>query len=89
MIKELLNVEKTERLGASEDWQEILAHSCFKDVNQDDYISKKVEVPFLPKFDEKPIEDFFNVKKDEENMNDTQIGSYSKAAVAKAQDQFE
>lgn len=40
----------------------------------------------MPKFDEQPIEDFFNVQKDQSDMNDTNIGGYYKNEVEKHKD---
>lgn len=82
-MKALINIDQTERLGATDDWREILAHPYFESVNTEDYLKKTIQPPFKPKFDERPLEDFFDVKKSEDDLMDTQIGTYAKAAVLK------
>ena len=69
-------MEISERLGASDDWREVMAVPFFEGVKVEDYENKKIEPPYKPDFDnEYKVEDYFNVQTDEDNMQDTQIGT--------------
>lgn len=74
LIKALLNTNKNARLGSSkEDWRDVLKHKWFSGTDIVKYENKEVVPPFKPDFDETPIEEFFNVQRDQSKINNTRI----------------
>ena len=57
LIKQLLTRDRTKRLGAKNDSDEILAHKFFKGVNVKKILERKFKAPYLPlsKDNEDPI----------------------------------
>lgn len=49
LIKQLLNRDKTKRLGAKNDSDEILAHKFFKGINTKKIMDRKFKAPYIPK----------------------------------------
>lgn len=49
IITKLLVKDKTKRLGAKNDVDEILQHKFFKDINIQHILQKKVKAPYIPK----------------------------------------
>ena len=49
MIRQLLNRDKSKRLGAKSDADEILAHKFFKGINVKKISEKKFKAPYIPK----------------------------------------
>ena len=60
-IISLLTKDKKSRLGAKDDFVEILSHPFFKDINVNELESKSMKPPFMPNFGNKNISEFFNV----------------------------
>ena len=58
------------------DWEEVLAHPYFKDVDVKAYLEKKEQLPLVLNFDKKPLHEFFNVQTSLEAMKDTVITTY-------------
>ena len=54
----MLCKDRKERLGQNKDYQEILEHPFFKDLNENDLLEKKVKAPFIPKI--KDVKDIGN-----------------------------
>jgi serine/threonine protein kinase len=52
LVLKLLDKDKTTRLGAQGDADEILAHPFFASINMKDLMEFKVEPPFKPKVDD-------------------------------------
>ena len=49
LIKQLLNRNKSKRLGAKNDSDEILSHKFFKGVNTKKILERKFKAPYIPK----------------------------------------
>ena len=58
LISKMLCKDRKERLGQNKDYQEILEHPFFKDLNENDLLEKKVKAPFIPKI--KDVKDIGN-----------------------------
>ena len=67
VIWKLLNKKKNKRLGAIDDFEEILSHPWFSEYNIDDIIAKKVKAPFIPQFEDQYDTKYFNFKADFSN----------------------
>ena len=80
LIQKLLCVDPKNRLGNQvNDAQEIKAHPFFKDVNWDDYLNKKVPVPFKPEFENELDLKYFNRGFNEEYVTIKPTTSRSRA----------
>lgn len=82
MICKLLAKKKSKRLGAIDDYEEILLHPWFSDLNIDDLLERKVKPPFVPQFEDELDTKYFNAKMDftntiipEEKIKEVQICS--------------
>lgn len=49
LISKLLRKDKSARLGASGDAEEILQHPWFADIDRDTLLAKTITPPFMPK----------------------------------------
>uniref|UniRef100_A0A8D0C9I0 Serine/threonine-protein kinase Sgk1 n=1 Tax=Scleropages formosus TaxID=113540 RepID=A0A8D0C9I0_SCLFO len=48
LLEGLLQKDRTQRLGAQDDFMEIKAHAFFSPINWDDLVAKKISPPFVP-----------------------------------------
>lgn len=64
VICKLLCKKKEKRLGSIDDFEEILAHPWFQDLNQDDLLERKIKPPFIPTFENELDTKYFNAKMD-------------------------
>ena len=65
LITKLLIKDKSKRLGAKGDSEEIMAHPWFADINIETLMAKTMEPPFKPKQTDGPI----NLKYFDSNLN--------------------
>ncbi|XP_068604275.1 serine/threonine-protein kinase Sgk3 [Brachionichthys hirsutus] len=49
LLQGLLEKERTQRLGSTDDFNEIRAHIFFSSINWDDLVQKTIPTPFIPK----------------------------------------
>lgn len=64
VICKLLAKKKSKRLGSIDDFEEVLSHPWFKDIDQDKLLEKKIKPPFIPTFDSEKDTKYFNSKVD-------------------------
>ena len=64
VIWKLLAKKRGKRLGSIDDVEEVLMHPWFEDMNIDDILSRKVDPPFIPSFDNETDTKYFNTKLD-------------------------
>ena len=67
IIWQLLNKNKSKRLGAIGDYEEVLSHPWFKDISEDDLLEKKIKPPFKPQLEHEYDTKYFNAKMDFSN----------------------
>jgi serine/threonine protein kinase len=73
LIVKLLDKDKSSRLGAKDDWLEILQHPVFEGVDVEKYEKHQIEPPFKPTVNKQDLTKYFNVDKSEGGMDDTHI----------------
>ena len=85
VICKLLNKKKSKRLGAIDDYEEVLSHPWFSEFDIDDIIAKKVKAPFIPEFDDQYDTKYFNFKAD---FNSTLIPEEKVKEIKSYSDKF-
>ena len=88
LIMALLTKDKSKRLGAKNGFVEILGHPYFADMDIGALEAKKITPPFMPKFGQKDLNEFFNVQQDAAAMADTFIPHPNQRIVSKHDDDF-
>jgi len=87
LVLKLLDKDKSTRLGAKNDAEEILAHPFFASLNIKDLMEFKVEPPFKPKVEGEDYTKYFNAEKGDA-IGDTYIPRQNQKFVAANQDVF-
>lgn len=72
IVTQLLNKEKSQRLGAVNDVDDILAHPWFADIDINKMLERKLKPPFKPQLNNDPTK-FFNTEQDKSKIADTYI----------------
>lgn len=88
LIQKLLDRDTTKRLGAKDDFTEVLSHPIFKNVNIEDYENYKITPPFKPNISTKDLSKYFNVSEEPAVMQDTYIPVKDKKVIDKNKDAF-
>lgn len=73
LVVKLLEKDKAKRLGAKEDWFEILQHPVFKNIDIQKLEKHEVAPPFKPTVSKKDLSKYFNVDDSKSVMDDTYI----------------
>ena len=90
LVVQLLNKDKTKRLGSKNDMEEIKAHRFFNGFDFKALEAMQIKPPFKPNIkNEKDYDKYFNTEKDMSAINDTYIPRQNQKAVIAHQDMFE
>jgi serine/threonine protein kinase len=89
IILRLLIKDKDARLGATDDYKEVLAHPWFSDINIDELLLRKVDPPFKPSIGGADYTKFFNTETGANAISDTYIPSANRIYVKQNQDMFQ
>lgn len=73
VILQLLQKDRTERLGSHGGMQQILQHPFFKGVERRSYETYQVTPPFQPKLNQDNLTEFFNADSDHFALQDTYL----------------
>lgn len=85
LICKLLNKKKNKRLGAIDDYEEVLSHPWFSEYDIDSILAKTVKAPFTPQFENEYDTKYFNFKAD---FNSTLIPEEKVKEIESYHDQF-
>lgn len=84
IIKKLLDKDKSKRLGANGDIDEIMSHPYFATLDKEELLEKKMTPPFLPEINQKDkLSTYFKLKTDSKSVSDTIIDSRKQKKVKK------
>lgn len=90
LVVQLLNKDKTKRLGSKGDMEEIMAHKFFSGFDFKALEAMQIKPPFKPNIkNEKDYDKYFNTEKDLSAINDTYIPRQNQKAVIANQNMFE
>lgn len=67
IIWKLLNKNKSKRLGAVGDYEEVLSHPWFSDMKEEDLLERRIKPPFKPQLEHEYDTKYFNAKMDFSN----------------------
>jgi serum/glucocorticoid-regulated kinase 2 len=82
LISLLLEKDRSKRLGSYNDYQEVLSHPAFKDIDLDKLEKKKIAAPFKPSINNaEDLEKYFNVSSSKAAMVDTFIPTANRRIV--------
>ena len=87
LIVRLLEKDRTKRLGAEDDFAEILSHPIFQGIDIQKLESKLIPAPFKPDI-EKDMNKYFNVQESKAAISDTYIPRENRKIVAANEDTF-
>lgn len=74
IVLKLLTKDKSKRLGANKDIEEIMAHPYFATINVEEILKKSLTPPYLPEISAKDhIGTYFKLKTDSKSVSDTMI----------------
>ena len=90
LVQKLLTKDRAHRLGAKNDYQEVIEHPFFKGFDFDALTAEKMKPPFKPNIkDEKDYDKYFNTEKSKESISDTYIPKQNQKQVQAHADVFE
>ena len=88
LIVKLLDKDRTKRLGAKDDFVEILSHPVFKHIDIQKLEAKEIVPPFKPTINAEDMTKYFNVQEDKAAISDTYIPRENRKMVAQNEDVF-
>ena len=88
LIVKLLERDTTKRLGAKDDFTEVLSHPVFKDISIEELEMNKITPPFKPNISNKDLSKYFNVSEEAAVIQDTYIPIKDKKLIDKNKDAF-
>ena len=89
LISKLLRKDKSARLGASGDAEEILQHPWFADIDRDTLLAKTITPPFMPKQSDGPVNtNYFDAKQNASQLNESVLPKENVKVIKQNQDQF-
>ena len=88
LIVKLLERDTTKRLGAKDDFTEVLSHPVFKNISIEELEMNKITPPFKPNISNKDLSKYFNVSEEAAVIQDTYIPIKDKKLIDKNKDAF-
>ncbi len=73
IVLKLLAKDKSWRLGAANDIEEIMAHPYFATLNIEELMKKTLTPPYMPEITKEHIGTYFKLKTDSKSVSDTMI----------------
>jgi hypothetical protein len=84
-----LNKDRTKRLGANGDVQEILSHPFFSDIDANKLLSQKIIPPFLPQqAGSGGLTDFYDNHNSKQDLEETILPEANLSTIKKNKDAF-
>ena len=81
LVTRLLEKDKSKRLGAKDDFVEVLQHPFFADLDIDQLENKELEPPFKPNVSSKDLSKYFNVQDSKQALADSYIPRENKKII--------
>lgn len=88
LVMQLLERDKTKRLGYKDDFAEILSHPVFANIDIQKLEKGQIPPPFKPSINQKDISKYFNVQDSSKAMQDTYIPRDNQKIVKTNKDVF-
>lgn len=89
VVLKLLNKDKKQRLGSTNDIEELLEHPYFKSIDQDLLLKKQLTPPYMPEFSSKDdLGSYIKLKTSTKDVSDTMIPSNKMKKIKKHQQDF-
>ena len=89
IVLKLLDKDKTQRLGSTDDIDEIMSHPYFATLSVEDLKAKKMTPPFIPDISSKDMTgQYIRLKTDQKTVADTQLGNSKIQKIKKSKNAF-
>ena len=88
LICKLLEKDKTKRMGAKDDFVEILSHPVFTHIDIQKLEAREIPPVFKPAVNDDDLTKYFNVQQDSQAISDTYIPRENRKLVAQNEDVF-
>ena len=87
LISKLPRKDKAQRLGAEGDFEEILAHPWFADIDKEALMAKTMTPPFMPKGSDGPVNtNYFDTKQNASALNESMLPKENVKVIKQNQD---
>lgn len=73
VVLKLLAKDRTKRLGAENDIDDVISHPYFSTLNIEELLKKTITPPYLPEISKDHVGSYIKVKTDQKSVSDTMI----------------